>query len=151
MATRLTKEEYDKEKELLDAALASSKKYRNETYERDTSEERADAEKALREKYISERIAKKQLPQVAAAKGLSGGYVKSAFAKRKGDYSAAAEKIMEERDKAIAKLTETYLRGDEKDEEKYAKSIESLKRRYSAVLGSNGQRNPYILVLKRTK
>jgi hypothetical protein len=69
-----------------------------------------------------------------AAKGLSGGAVKSAFRSTEAEYSAARQAASEERDRELASLREALTQGLEKDAENYTSKLATLKRRYADVL-----------------
>lgn len=136
MATTTQKyQEYSEQKRLLDEKLASSAARRQETFDRSAAESEEDAAKALRGKYIANRTSARQLPQIAAAKGLSGGAVKSAFRGLSGEYSEARSTLSSERDRAVAKLLESYSQGNEKDQESYAERLAALRRKYASLLG----------------
>ncbi len=127
-------QEYLDQKALLDENLAASEKRRQETYERESGEVSGDADADLRSAYIANRTSQRQLPQVMAAKGLSGGAVKSAFRSTAAEYSAARQAASEERDRELASLREALTQGLEKDAENYTSKLATLKRRYADVL-----------------
>ncbi|HXK78175.1 MAG TPA: hypothetical protein PKY19_06825 [Oscillospiraceae bacterium] len=127
-------QEYLDQKTLLDENLAASEKRRQETYERESGEVSDDADADLRSAYIANRTSQRQLPQVMAAKGLSGGAVKSAFRSTETEYSAARQAASEERDRELASLQEALTQGLEKDTESYTSKLAALKRRYADVL-----------------
>ena len=127
-------QEYLDQKTLLDETLAASEKRRRETYERESGESSEDAAADLRSAYIANRTSQRQLPQVMAAKGFSGGAVKSAFRSTAAEYSAARQAAAEERDRELASLREALTQGLEKDAESYTSRLAALKCRYADVL-----------------
>ena len=126
--------EYEEQVKMLDQNLAAAQSRRSETYNRAAAAEQEDAAAALRRKYVENRFAVKRLPQVAAAKGLSGGSVKNAFRSAAADYGEGRENLIRERDRAVAKLLEAYSQGSEKDYETYQSRLAALRRKYANVL-----------------
>ena len=126
--------DYNEQLRLLDERFENALNRRKETFERSAAEEREDAAAALRRKYVENRFAVKRLPQVAAAQGLSGGAVRSAFRRGEADYETGRKNLIAERDRAMAKLTEAYTQGSEKDYETYAARLNALRRKYANVL-----------------
>ncbi len=122
------------QKALLDETLASAGERRRETYGRESAETSGDAAADLRSAYIANRTSQRQLPQVMAAKGFSGGAVKSAFRDAATAYSAVRNAVAGERDRELASLQEALSQGLEKDAESYTSRLLTLKRRYAAVL-----------------
>ncbi len=132
--TTLTINDYNAEKNALDSKFASASARRQATLSREKTVTEEETAKALRSKYIENRFSAKQLPQIAAAKGLSGGAVRNAFKGLSGEYSAVRENLTAERDSTIAKLLEAYTQSEEKDSESYAEKLTALKRKYAEVL-----------------
>lgn len=122
--------QYQEELQLLDEKLQNSAARRKETLDRASSAEREDTEAALRQKYVENRLALKRMPQIAAAQGLSGGAVRSAFRKTDAAYATGRDNLVKERDRAVAKLLETYTQGKEKDYESYKSRLAALRRKY---------------------
>lgn len=125
--------DYEEQLRLLNEKLKNSGERRKATYERSSAEEREDAAAALRKKYIENRFAVKRLPQVSATRGLSGGAVRSAFRKTLADYGEGRENLIKERDRAVAKLLESYEQGSQKDYETYASRLDALRRKYAGL------------------
>ncbi len=134
---------YNEEKNALDSRLAAASARRKAKLDRERAETEEEAAKALRSKYIETRFSSKRLPQIAAAKGLSGGAVRDAFRGLTGEYSAVRENLTAERDSAIAKLLETYSHSEEKDSESYAEKLAVLRRKYADVLALEELKNKY--------
>ena len=128
------RKEYDEQVKMLDQNFAAAQNRRSESYNRTAAAEREDAEAALRKKYVENRFTVKRLPQVAAAKGLSGGSVKNAFRFAAESYGEGRENLIRERDRAVAKLLESYSQGSEKDYEAYRSRLAALRRKYADVL-----------------
>ncbi len=128
------RKEYDEQLQLLGQSFAAAQSRRSEAYSRAAAAEQEDAAAALRKKYVENRFAVKRLPQVAAAKGLSGGAVRNAFRSAAADYGEGRENLIRERDRAAAKLLESYSQGSEKDYEAYQSRLAALRRKYSSVL-----------------
>ena len=128
------RKEYDEQVKMLDQNFAAAQNRRSEAYNRSAAAEQEDAAAALRKKYVENRFAVKRLPQVAAAKGLSGGAVRSAFRRSAADYGEGRENLIKERDRAVAKLLEAYSQGTEKDSEAYQSRLAALHRKYADVL-----------------
>lgn len=128
------RKEYDEQVKMLDQNFAAAQNRRSEAYNRTAAAEREDAEAALRKKYVENRFTVKRLPQVAAAKGLSGGSVKNAFRSVAESYGEGRENLIRERDRAVAKLLESYSQGSEKDYEAYRSRLAALRRKYADVL-----------------
>lgn len=128
------RKEYDEQVQMLGQNLAAAQNRRSESYNRSAAAEQEDAAAALRKKYVENRFAVKRLPQVAAARGLSGGYVKNAFRSAAADYGEGRENLIKERDRAVAKLLEAYAQGSEKDYETYQSRLAALRRKYADVL-----------------
>lgn len=126
--------EYNEQLRLLNQSFENAQSRRRETYDRSAAEKQEDAAAALRKKYVENRFAVKRLPQVAAAKGLSGGAVRSAFRRSAADYGEGRENLIKERDRAVAKLLEAYSQGTEKDSEAYQSRLAALRRKYADVL-----------------
>ena len=146
MATKtsnLTIEGYNEQKSLLDSRLAAANARRQATLERERAASEEETARALRSKYIENRVFAKQLPQIAAAKGLSGGAVRDAFRGLTGEYSAVRANLTAERDSAIAKLMEEYSQGAEKDSESYADKLAALRQKYADVLAREELKKKY--------
>lgn len=126
--------EYLDQKALLDETLAGAGERRRETYGRKSAETSEDAAADLRSAYVANRTSERRLPQVMAAKGFSGGAVKSAFQNAASEYNAVRGAALAERDRELASLQESLAQGLEKDAESYASRLATLKRRYAAVL-----------------
>lgn len=108
------RKEYDEQVKMLDQNFAAAQNRRSEAYNRTAAAEREDAE--------------------AAAKGLSGGSVKNAFRSAAESYGEGRENLIRERDRAVAKLLESYSQGSEKDYEAYRSRLAALRRKYADVL-----------------
>ena len=128
------RKEYDEQVKMLDQNFAAAQNRRSEAYNRSAAAEQEDAAAALRKKYVENRFTVKRLPQVAAAKGLSGGSVKNAFRSDAESYGEGRENLIRERDRAVAKLLESYSQGSEKDYEAYRSRLAALRRKYADVL-----------------
>lgn len=128
------RKEYDEQVKMLDQNFAAAQNRRSEAYNRSAAAEQEDAAAALRKKYVENRFTVKRLPQVAAAKGLSGGSVKNAFRSTAESYGEGRENLIRERDRAVAKLLESYSQGSEKDYEAYRSRLAALRRKYADVL-----------------
>ena len=128
------RKEYDEQVKMLDQNFAAAQNRRSEAYNRSAAAEQEDAAAALRKKYVENRFSVKRLPQVAAAKGLSGGSVKNAFRSAAESYGEGRENLIRERDRAVAKLLESYSQGSEKDYEAYRSRLAALRRKYADVL-----------------
>lgn len=126
--------DYNEQKRLLDISFSSlaEREAKNLAAEKAEAEEASAA--ALRSRYVAERTALRKLPQVAAAGGLTGGAVKSAFKTAADSYGSAREKVISERDKAISKLLTEYSQNGDKNAESYAEKLSALRRRYYNVL-----------------
>jgi len=141
--TKLNINDYNAEKGSLDSRLASASARRRAALDREKTATEEETAKALRNKYIESRVSARRLPQIAAAKGLSGGAVKNVFRGISGQYSAVRENLTAERDRAIAKLVEEYSQGEAKDSENYAEKLAALKRKYAEVLALEELKNRY--------
>ena len=128
------RKEYDEQVKMLDQNFAAAQNRRSEAYNRSAAAEQEDTAAALRKKYVENRFTVKRLPQVAAAKGLSGGSVKNAFRSAVESYGEGRENLIRERDRAVAKLLESYSQGSEKDYEAYRSRLAALRRKYADVL-----------------
>lgn len=143
MATAKTKlriEDYNEEKAFLEGRLAAENALRNAELNSERALSEAETAKALRSKYIENRFSAKRLPQIAAAKGLSGGGVKNAFRDLEGNYSAVRANLEAERNSAIAKLVAKYEREGMKDSGSYADKLMALKRKYAEVIAEEERR-----------
>ena len=139
----LTINDYNEEKGWLDSRLASSRARREETFRREKAASEEETARALRRKYLENRLSAKRLPQIAAARGLSGGAVRNAFRGLTGEYSAVRENLTAERDGAIAKLVEEYSQGEAKDSESYAEKLAALRKKYAEVLALEELKKKY--------
>lgn len=133
-SSALLAEEYKEQKRLLDNKFSSLAERESESLAAEKAETEEVSAAALRSRYVAERTALRKLPQVAAAGGLSGGAVKSAFRTSGDNYRSAREKLISERDKTVAKLVGEYSQSGEKNAESYAEKLAALKRRYYNVL-----------------